>query len=131
VPALPWKSLTTPDPEATYVAMATYLPLTKHRHVPKFLAQSMQVRKQLATSEGLVGYALDARIPSKRFRTVSVWESEAALRAFARAEPHAGIMRSDRARMGPTKFATWTVSGRQVPVSWADAQAHLDEPQSP
>ena len=52
--------------------MATYLPLTRHRHVPKFLAQTQQIRQQLATSEGLVGYALDARIARKEFRTVSV-----------------------------------------------------------
>jgi hypothetical protein len=130
MPALPWKAIRQPDPEATYFVMATHLPLTGHRHIPRFLADTARIRRQLAASDGLVGYSLDARPLRKRFGTVSAWESREDAQAFARAEPHATIMRARPGRMGPSRFRSWEASGRQVPVSWAEARAHLDEPQT-
>jgi heme-degrading monooxygenase HmoA len=127
MPPLPWTKIRQPEPEATYLVMATHLPLTGYRHIPKFLAQTAKVRKQLAGAEGLIGYSLDAKILRKQFRTVSAWESREAAQRFARAEPHATIMRTDPQRMGETAFVTWETPGTQVPVSWADARAHLDE----
>jgi heme-degrading monooxygenase HmoA len=131
MPALPWTKIRQSEPEANYLVMATHLPLTGYRHIPKFLAQTAQVRKQLAHAEGLIGYSLDAKILRKQFRTVSAWESREAAQRFARAEPHATVMRTTPQRMGETKFVTWEVPGSQVPVSWADARARLEETRSP
>src|SRR3954465_13017993 len=97
---LPWTTIVTPDPARTYVAFATRLPLTKHRHVPGFLSDTLGVRRQLGAAPGLVGYSLLAHLGAKTFWTVSVWQDEAALRAFAAAEPHRGITRRAPARMG-------------------------------
>jgi heme-degrading monooxygenase HmoA len=126
MPPLPWTKIRQPDPEATYLVMATHLPLTGYRFIPKFLRQTMQIRRQLATSDGLIGYSLDAKLLKRQFRTVSVWESREAAQAFARAEPHATVMRTDPERMGDTRFRTWEVAGRDLPVSWRDAAAHLE-----
>jgi heme-degrading monooxygenase HmoA len=125
MPAQPWSARSTPDPDATYMVMGTFLPLRGYRFIPRFLAQTMQIRRQLAAAEGLVGYALDAHLLRKEFSTVSVWESAEALQRFARAEPHASITRTKPERMGPSKFRTWSAAGRDVPVSWNAVRAHL------
>ena len=93
MPALPWTTIRTPDPARTYLAYATKLPLTKHRYVPGFLRDTLRIRRQLRSAPGLVGYALLADLRHATFWTVSVWEDEASLRAFAGAEPHRSITR--------------------------------------
>jgi len=125
MPALPWTARTTPDPDTTYVVMGTYLPLRGYRYIPRFLAETTKVRRQLAHTDGLIGYALDATIGRREFLTVSVWESRDALERFSKADPHAAITAVKRARMGPTKFRTWEVSGREVPVGWDTVRDHL------
>ena len=91
MPALPWTSRATPHPDATYVVMGTYLPLRGYRFIPRFLADTMKVRRQLARADGLVGYALDAHLLRKEFFTVSVWESREAVERFAPGRaPHSG-----------------------------------------
>jgi len=125
MPALPWTAHATPDPDATYVVMGTYLPLRGYRFIPRFLADTMKVRRQLAGADGLVGYALDAHLLRKEFFTVSVWESREAVERFARAEPHTAVARTTPKRMGHSVFRTWTASGRDVPVAWDVARIHL------
>jgi heme-degrading monooxygenase HmoA len=125
VPALPWTAKTAPDAEATYVVMGTYLPLRGYRFIPRFLAETMKIRRQLAGADGLVGYALDAHLLRKEFFTVSVWENREALDRFARAEPHASITRATPKRMGHSKFRTWSAAGGDVPVGWDAVRTHL------
>jgi hypothetical protein len=125
MPALPWTARTTPDPDRTYTVMASRLPLRGYRYVPRFLAQAMTIRRQLAQADGLIGYALDARLPHKEFLTVSVWESKDALERFARADPHAGIIRTKPQRMGGSRFVFWTCRGGDVPVRWDEVASRL------
>ena len=67
VPALPWESLATPESGRGYHAMLSYLPLNKWRAMPKFMRYTYQIRRQLADSEGLIGYSLDANVPGRAF----------------------------------------------------------------
>ena len=131
MPALPWKQIETPDPDTEYVVMGSSLPLRGYRFVPRFLAQSMRIRRQLAGTPGLVGYGLDARLLHKEFRTVSVWTSDEALARFARSQPHAGVTATKRRRMGASRFVTWTAPGSQVPVGWDVVDAHLSAAPAP
>ena len=78
----------------------------------------MRIRRQLAASPGLVGYSLLAELGAKTFWTVSMWEDEASLRAFAAAEPHRSVMRRVPARMGESAFRTFAVTGRELPLTW-------------
>ena len=94
-PPCPWTSRMTPDPGATYVVMGSRLPLRGYRFVPRFLAHSMRIRRQLAGADGLIGYALNARLTHKEFWTVSVWQSRDELERFAAANPHAEIIRTN------------------------------------
>ena len=118
MPALPWTTRTAPDPDTTYVVMGSRLPLQGFRFVPRFMAHTMKIRRQLASAEGLIGYALNARLTQKEFWTVSVWRSRDDLERFAEADPHARIIRTKRERMAPTTFVFWTCAGRDVPVAW-------------
>jgi heme-degrading monooxygenase HmoA len=128
VPALPWTSRTTPDPDGTYVVMASRLPLRGYRYVPRFMAHAMKIRRQLAGADGLIGYALDAKLLRKEFLTVSVWTSKEALERFARADPHSTIIRTKRQRMRRSKFVFWTCAGSDLPIKWDVVAEHLAEP---
>lgn len=125
MPALPWSQRQPLDPSATYVAMASRLPLRRHRAVPGFLRDTLRIRRQLAEAPGLVGYGLKADLVRKTFWTFSVWEDQAALHAFARTDPHRQIVRRLAARMGKSGFATFTVAGDAVPTTWAEMTAPL------
>jgi hypothetical protein len=121
VPASPWRTLGSPDPDGDFVALLSYLPLKSFWRVPQFLVYTMQVTRQLAAAQGLLGYSALARPLSKRFWTLSAWESEAALRAFVQHPPHVRLMIVLTPRMAETKFLRWMVKGSQLPLRWDDA----------
>jgi hypothetical protein len=125
MPALPWKSLGTAEPNREYLVMGSRLPLRSYWRIPEFLRLTLAVRRQLAQSDGLVGYALNAQLGRKTFWTVSAWRDQAALDAFARTMPHADIMRRLRPHMMPTTFRTWAVPGASLPVPWPETEARL------
>ena len=56
MPALPWKSFAPAERDREYTAMVSYLPVNKFRALPKFFRYTRQIQRQLAASEGLVGY---------------------------------------------------------------------------
>jgi hypothetical protein len=118
MPALPWVERQAIDPHQRYVAMASRLPLKKYRYVPGFLRDSMRIRRQLAQTPGLVGYALNAELARKRFWTFSVWDSRASLDAFAAADPHRQIIRRLRPKMQTTRFEFLEIPGSELPMTW-------------
>jgi hypothetical protein len=126
MPALPWKSFQPIEPDHEYVVMASRLPLAHYRHVPSFLRATLAIRSQLAAADGLVGYALDAKLLRKTFSTLSVWRDDAALGAFAHADPHRDRVARIRPAMRPTTFVTWRVRGAELPVRWTDANRRID-----
>jgi heme-degrading monooxygenase HmoA len=128
MPALPWTSRTTPDLDATYVVMGSKLPLRGYRFIPRFMAHSLKIRRQLAGANGLVGYALNARLTRKEFWTVSVWESKDDLERFAAANPHATIIKTKTERMGESRFVFWACQGGDVPITWDTVAEHLTAP---
>src|SRR5207249_2391318 len=104
MPALPWSWRATPDPDATYVVMFSKLPLRRARHIPGFLADTRRIQRQLANTDGLIGYALNAQLARKTFWTVSAWQDDESLRGFVATDPHRRIMAALRPKMGPTRF---------------------------
>ena len=125
MPTLPWTSLGEVDAARDYVVMASRLPLARYRDIPRFLRASLDIRRQLANSEGLVGYGLDARLLRRTFWTLSVWRNEADLATFAHADPHDRHVRRIRPLMNTSTFVTWTVPGAQLPVTWAQARRRV------
>ncbi len=72
--------------------MVSFLPLEEFRAIPKFVRYTRQIQRQLAGSEGLIGYSMDANVVGKEFWTSSVWEDAQALRRFVHRTPHDEIM---------------------------------------
>jgi heme-degrading monooxygenase HmoA len=97
---LAWKEREPLEATTEYIVLLSSLPL-RSSSVPGFLRDTMRIRAQLAETPGLVGYALNAELTKKRFRTMSAWRTEDDLDAFARTEPHHGIMR----RLSPSMDA--------------------------
>ena len=126
MPASPWRTFGSPDPNGDVVALLSYLPLKSYWRVLPFFVYTAQVVKQLAKADGLLGYSLLARSLSKRFWTLSAWENEEALRAFVQDPPHVRIMTALAPHMDRTKFVHWTLKGSQLPLHWEDALRRMD-----
>jgi len=125
MPAIPWTRLAEPDPDRSYVVLASRLPLRGYRYIFSFLRTTRAVRRQLAATEGVVGYTLDAKPLSKTFWTVSAWESEEMLQRFSGVDPHRSTVAEIRPRMLGSTFVSWTVLGSELPPTWADARRRV------
>ena len=121
----PWKWLGTLDPEQEYVVLASAIPAKSRRSTWRMFNGSRVVRKQLSGTDGVIGFSMLARPISKDYATLSVWRDEAALTAFAGADPHRGFMGALAPEMGPTKFVRWGIKGSDGKPSWDDALARL------
>jgi quinol monooxygenase YgiN len=125
MPALPWTAVAAPDPDSEYVVMASSLPLLRLTATFRFLRFVQAIRRQLAHSDGLIGYALWAKPISRRYWTLSVWRDETALASFMRSSPHAEIMTELRPAMDATTFVRWTVKGSDARIRWEEALRRL------
>jgi quinol monooxygenase YgiN len=121
MPASPWRTFGSPEPERDYIALLSYLPLKSYWRIPHFLFYTAQVVKQLASAQGMLGYSVLARPLSKRFWTLSAWKDDGALRAFVQHPPHLRIMTALTPHVDETKFVQWTVKGSEMPLLWDDA----------
>jgi heme-degrading monooxygenase HmoA len=83
------------------------------------------VRKQLARTDGVAGFSLVARPWKKEYLTLSVWETEEALDAFVKQQPHAALMASLSPALAPTTFVRWTIQGSDGRPAWSDAVRRL------
>jgi len=92
MPASPWRTFGTPDPNYDFVVLLSFLPLKSYWRVLPFFFYTAQVVWQLAGAGGLVGYSLLARPFKKQFWTLSAWRNEGALRAFVQHPPHVHVM---------------------------------------
>jgi hypothetical protein len=125
MPASPWRTIGSPDPNSDFVALLSYLPLKSYWRVLPFFVYTVRVIRQLDATDGLLGYSLLARPFSKRFWTLSVWKNEDALRVFVQFPPHVRIMASLAPHMDKTSFVRWTVKGSDLPLRWDDALRRL------
>ena len=121
MPAKPWVTFRRPDPEGEYIALLSELPLKRFRDLGEFLLYTWQVQNQLRSVPGLVGYSLKARVLTKRFWTLSVWEAEADLRQFVGQVPHSRVMTALGNKMEQTHFLRWSIRGSQYHPSWQEA----------
>ena len=92
MPATPWRTCSSSDPNGDLVALLSYFSLKSYWRVPSFFYYTAQVAKQLASAQGLLGYSVLTRPLSKRFWTLSAWKDEAALHDFVQHPPHVHIM---------------------------------------
>ena len=127
MPALPWKSFATPESNREYPALLSHLPLATFRAMPKFFGFVSEIRRQLAESEGLIGYSLDAHPLAKEFWTLSVWEDRDSLWRFVHRLPHSQAMQDLLPHMGETGFFHFEVNGSSVPPDWQETKRRMLE----
>ena len=97
------------------------MPLKRYRAIPRFLQFSFQIQKQLRDTPGVIGYSLRAKLISRNFWTLSVWENEKALMDFVAKIPHGEAMQAMIPHMGPSKFTQWKVNASALPLRWEEA----------
>jgi hypothetical protein len=121
----PWKSFEALVPDREYLVLASLIPPKSVRSTAALFRGSREVRRQLAATDGVVGFALLAEPLRKRYATLSVWRDEDALAAFAAGRPHSRLTGELGPAMGATRFERWTITGDAGRPSWADALARL------
>jgi hypothetical protein len=121
-----WKWAAKVEPDTDYLVLASSIPPRGYRSTWALFRGSRAVRRQLLSTDGVIGFALLAEPVRKRYATLSVWRDEDALAAFAKAEPHRQLMAELTPRMAPTTFVRWTIPGSGAPPPWADALRRLE-----
>jgi|SRR5690242_13273388 len=118
---IPWKTLAAIEKEREYLALLSYLPLKRYSKIPAFMRFTMEINRQLSATPGAIGYSMRAKLFTRRFWTLSVWESSAALMDFVAKAPHSESIKAMAPFMGKTKFAQWKVLGSGIPLNWDEA----------
>jgi len=95
--------------------------------MPKFFRFFSGIRRQLAESDGLIGYSMDAHPLAKEFWTLSVWEDRDFLWRFVQRMPHSRAMRDLLPHMGQTEFFHFEVNGSSVPPDWQETKRRMRE----
>jgi len=127
MPIIPWKMAEASVAGNRYLAFISYLPLKHFRAIPNFFRFTSEIRRQLRTAPGLIGYSLDARPLARTFWTLSVWRDQQSLSDFVAAVPHSRIMQSLAPHMGKSQFAQWTVESNEIPLDWNTAKARITQ----
>ena len=117
---MPWKATGAVDANREYVALLSYLP-RRYSKILAFFRYTFQIQGQMSKTPEAIGYSLRAKILSRKFWTLSVWENERALMEFVRLAPHAEATKSIGPHMGATRFTRWKLQGSAVPPTWDDA----------
>lgn len=127
MPTLPWTIPSPPPPNGTAFVMASRFEVRAPKDVPRFFLRSLAAWGQVRTAPGAYGASLVAQPFKRVFYTLSAWEDRDALYAYARTEPHRGIMTSLRPTMRTSTFTFWEVDTSGLPITWEDARRRLAE----
>ncbi len=118
---IPWKSLAPVEPGREYVVLLSYLPLTRYSKMPLFFRYSGQINAQLRATPGAIGSTMRAKLFTRRFWTLSVWDSDKALMEFVAKVPHGEAMQKIAPHMDKTNFWRWKLPSAEIPPRWDDA----------
>lgn len=121
----PWKSFQPFEADRHYLVLASWIPPKSRASTGQLFRGSRAVQTQLADAEGLVGYSMLARPLRMQYATLSVWQDEAALAAFASSRPHIRLMEELAPQMAETRFERWTIDGSHGRPSWRQALQRL------
>ena len=124
IPPLPWTLGPSQPSDTTATAMASRLVLRRFRDVPSFLGAALGLRSLFRQSPGAIHLSLQAAPMARTFWTLSTWESEEALNAYARHPVHVEVMRRFGPRLETSAFVTWTTTASELPA-WSDAHRRI------
>ncbi|GAA2397006.1 hypothetical protein [Nonomuraea africana] len=113
--------------EDPVVVALTAFRLHRAVHLPRACRTGWGLSRLWPELDGAVGLWLWADPGARRIGSVSVWRSEAGLRAFVRLPAHVAIMRAYRDR-GELVSVTWTSTAQDL---WEEARSHGVENSAP
>lgn len=122
----PWKTLSPLDDGREYVAVATELVPKSRRSTGRLFRGAQRASAQMAHSPGVVGFSTLAQPLRKRYQTLSLWESEAAVDAFARSGDHHQLVRALTNELDTMTSTRWRVRGNQGRPTWKHAAQRLE-----
>jgi Domain of unknown function (DUF3291) len=133
---LPWSAPGTATLSQDAYVMASRFELTSAWRSPAFLVQAIRAWRQARHSPGVLGVSLRAQPLRRAYWTLSVWTDEAALTAFARAEPHRTVMKRVRPWAKTSTFRFWTLPADELAPAtahaagalWAEAERRIHAP---
>ncbi|MFD9130621.1 putative quinol monooxygenase [Kitasatospora sp. NPDC059571] len=125
MPELRWTTVASPRAGSRAVVMASRLVVRSPADLPRFLRASLAARRQARTAPGALGLSIAVQPLRRTFWTVSAWESREALRGYAAAEPHRGIMAALRPAAAESVFTLWEVPAEELPIPWDEARQRL------
>ena len=128
MPTLPWTTgpFNPTGVQELHVLTST-LPLNRYSDVPRFLRWAMQIRKQLANTDGCAGYSLDARVLRKTFYTLSAWQDRDAMKRFVHSGRHAAMLADMAGRLGQSTFVEFSTHAHGLPLDWGAAKQRLTD----
>ncbi|MFC7723659.1 hypothetical protein ACFQW6_00980 [Nocardioides sp. GCM10028917] len=106
--------------------MASRFELQRLRDVPRFLLDSVRIRRQVLHANGALGVSLIAHPLRRQFLTLSAWSDRPAVNELVRTEPHRSAMQRHRRAMTEATFTFWDVDQADLPIDWDDARRRLD-----
>ena len=118
---IPWRMLRPVEKDREYLALLSFLPLNRYSKIPLFMRFSMGIHRQLKGTAGVIGYSLRAKLFTRRFWTLSVWDSDKALMEFVAEVPHGEAMQKIAPYMDKTNFWRWKLPSAEIPPRWDDA----------
>ncbi|WP_370152177.1 DUF3291 domain-containing protein [Streptacidiphilus sp. EB129] len=127
MPTLPWTIPNPATPNTQAFAMASRFEVRSAKDVPRFFLKSLSAWRQVRSAPGALGASLIAQPLKRTFFTLSAWEGRDALYAFARTEPHRGIMSGLRSTMRGSTFTFWELPVEELPLTWENAKRRLAE----
>ena len=104
-------------------ASVTRLRVRSLKFVPSFLWRNFLTERQVMRAPGFLGGRLlvDVR---RTFWTLTVWESEKAMKAFRGSGAHAAVMPRLARWCDEASYAHWELASAEIP-SWPEASEHL------
>lgn len=108
--------------------LVSYTEFTPHtmRDVPAIWVAAERLRRACAELEGAVGLSIYWQLFRRRGGSLSVWESESALRRFVSLPFHVEIMRRYRER-GTLRATSWQADSFTLSSAMREGQRALDE----
>jgi len=91
-----------------------------------FWTQVGQVESSLANQSGLIGYSIRTELLGSNSWTMTVWESEDALRAFVEDVAHQDAIRGGKPALAAARFARFSASSSDIPLPWDKALQILE-----
>lgn len=121
----PWRTVQTIEPDREYVAVVTELTPASIRSTGRLFRGARAATKQIQRSKGIIGFATLAQPLRKRYQTISLWESDGDVDAFARSDDHHELVRTLAPELAAVTNTRWQMAGHDGRPGWKQAQELL------